>query len=333
MRRFFLVVAAFLVLMAVGGLVFFYGFLPRSRPAPALNITYTPELVARGGYLVNEVLLCFDCHSERDWSRYSGPAVPPLGAGRPCLDVNSKPVGINFGMGGFPGRLCIRNITPDVETGIGAWTDGEIARAIREGVSRDGDALFPIMPWFMYTEMSDEDVSAVIAYLRAQPPVKSFRPERKLDFPLNVLNRLYPKPLKGPVPPVDRNDTVAYGRYLTKIARCEFCHTPRRPRSVDLIPERYMAGGVPFFMGRDMHYSKNLTPHPDGLGNWTKEQFIQRFRLYTEPFPVKEEDNSEMNWVEFSGMSDEDLGAIWDYLRTLEPRETILLERADPSGV
>ena len=77
-----------------------------------------------------------------------------------------------------------------------------------------------------------------------------------------------------------------------------------------------MAGGVPFFMGKVLHYSKNLTPHEDGMGNWTKEMFIQRFRLATKPFPVAEEENSEMNWVEFSGMSDEDLGAIWDYLAT-----------------
>ena len=220
-------VAALLVLIVVGAVIYIYGFLPKYRPAPDFQITYTPELIARGDYLVNEVLLCFDCHSARDWSMYSGPAIPPLGAGRPCLDINSKPVGINFGMGGFPGRLCIRNITPDEETGIGAWTDGEIARAIREGVSRDGDALFPIMPWFMYTGMSDEDVAAVIAYLRAQPPVSSFRPERKLDFPLNIVFRFYPKPLDGPVPAVDRSDTVAYGQYLAKIARCEFCHTPR----------------------------------------------------------------------------------------------------------
>ena len=330
MRRILLIVSLTLVIVIAGALTWIYGFLPRQRPAPELVIEYTPELVARGDYLVNEVLLCLDCHSERDWTQYSGPAQPPLGAGRPCIDHDSKAVGINFGSGGFPGRLCIQNITPDMETGIGAWTDGEIARAIREGVSRDGRALFPVMPWFMYQQMSDEDVSAVIAYLRSMPPVNYYRPGQILDFPLNILNRIYPRPLSGPVPAVDRNDTVAWGEYLSKIARCEFCHTPRLRRSIDPIPDRLMAGGVPFFMGRDMHYSKNLTPHPDGMGLWTKEMFIGRFRLHTEPFPLKnEEDNSEMNWVEFSGMSDEDLGAIWDYLMTLPPRELMLLDRAD----
>jgi cytochrome c553 len=330
MRTVLKTIAALLVLVVAGTLIFIYGFLPRQRPAPDFKVEVTPAALERGEYLVKEVLLCFDCHSERDWTRYSGPAVPPLGAGRPCMDENTKAVGINFGMGGFPGRLCIRNITPDVETGIGGWTDGEIARAIREGVSRDGEALFPIMPWFMYTGMSDEDVAAVIAYLRAQPPVESFRPERDLDFPLNIVFRFYPQPLDGPVPAVPRSDTVAYGRYLSKIARCEFCHTVRANRG-ELQPsqERLMSGGVPFTMGTETHYSKNLTPHPTGLGGWTKELFIGRFRLHTEPFPVVEERNSEMNWVEFSGMTDEDLGAIWDYLRTLPPLETVLLQRAD----
>lgn len=322
-------VAALLAILIVGALVVVFGLLPRQRPAPELKVEATPAVVARGEYLVKHVLLCHDCHSERDWTMYSGPAIPPLGAGRPCMDENTKAVGINFGMGGFPGRLCIRNITPDADTGIGAWTDGEVARAIREGVSRNGEALFPIMPWFMYTGMSDEDVGAVIAYLRAQPPVKSFRPDRQLDFPLNVIFRFYPKPLDGPVPAVSPEDTVAYGRYLTKVARCEFCHTARVRGRLEPVAERLMSGGVPFVMGTRTQYSKNLTPHMDGLGGWTKEAFLNRFRAHTVPFPVQEEENSEMDWVAFSGMTDQDLGAIWDYLRTLPPLETRLLDRAD----
>lgn len=322
--------AALLVVAVGGALIYLYGYLPRSRPPPDFKVELTPELIERGDYLVNHVLLCNDCHSERDWGMYSGPAVPPLGAGRACIDENSKAVGINFGMAGFPGRLCIRNITPDVETGIGAWTDGEILRAMREGISRDGEALFPIMPWFMYRYMADDDAAAIIAYIRSQEPVKSFRPDRKLNFPLNLVFRFYPEPLDGPVQAPPRSDTVAYGQYLAKIARCEFCHTPRVRGEVDPRPDRLYAGGVPFTMGTHTQYSKNLTPHPTGLGGWTKQIFIQRFRVHTEPFPVTEEQNSEMDWVAFSGMNDEDLGAIWDFLATLPPLETVLLERADP---
>jgi mono/diheme cytochrome c family protein len=329
MRTVLKLLGAVLASAVTGVVIYVYGFLPQQRPAPDLRVAATPAVIARGEYLVNHVLLCHDCHSERDWTLYSGPAKPPLGAGRPCLDENSKAVGINFGTAGFPGRLCIRNITPDVETGIGGWTDGEIARAIREGVSRDGEALFPIMPWFMYTGMSDEDVGAVIAYLRAQPPVKSFRPDRKLDFPLNIVFRLYPKPLAGPVPAIPPSDTVAYGKYLAKIARCEFCHTARVRGQLEPVPDRLYSGGVPFVMGTRTQYSKNLTQHETGLGGWTKDIFIARFRVHTAPFPVTEEENSEMDWVAFSGMTDEDLSAIWDFLGTLPPLATKLLERAD----
>jgi cytochrome c2 len=324
-------IVALLVITVAGGLIYIYGFLPRMRLAPDFRIEANPQVLARGEYLVKHVMLCNDCHSERDWTLYSGPAIPPLGAGRPCMDENTKAVGINFGMGGFPGRLCIRNITPDVATGIGGWTDGEVVRAIREGVSRDGEALFPIMPWFMYKHLSDEDVAAVIAYMRAQPAVKSFRPDRQLDFPLNIIFRFYPEPLDGPVATPPRSDTVAYGRYLTKIARCEFCHTVRASRG-ELEPssDRLLSGGVPFTMGTRTQYSMNLTRHATGLGSWTKEQFIARFRLTPTPFPIAtEEENTEMDWAAFSGMTDADLGAIWDYLQSLPPLETKLLERAD----
>ena len=95
------------------------------------------------------------------------------------------------------------------------------------------------------------------------------------------------------------------------------------------MPDRLFSGGVPFVMGTRTQYSKNLTMHETGIGGWTKDIFIARFRAHTEPFPVTEEENSEMDWVAFSGMTDEDLGAIWDFLQTLPPLETKLLDRAD----
>lgn len=327
--RIFKAVLAVLALLILGGVAYVYGFTPRQRPAPEFKVNVTPQVLERGRYLVQHVLLCNDCHSERDWTLYSGPAKPPLGAGRPCMDRNSAAVGINFGTAGFPGRLCIRNITPDVETGIGAWTDGEILRAMREGVGRDGQALFPIMPWFMLRNLSDEDAAAVIAWIRSQPAVKSPRPDKLLDFPLNIIVRLYPRPLDGPVAMPARTDTVRYGEYLSKIARCEFCHTARVRGRLEPLPDRRFAGGVPFVMGGRASYSMNLTPDPSGLGSWTKEAFVARFRADAVPHPVKEEDNTEMDWSAFSGMTDEDLTAIWDFLHTLPPLPSRQLARAD----
>jgi hypothetical protein len=68
--------------------------------------------------------------------------------------------------------LCVPNITPDVLIGIGGWTDGEVVRAIREGINRDDEAMFPIMPYYLYRKMADTDIRALVAYLRGLPGVE-----------------------------------------------------------------------------------------------------------------------------------------------------------------
>ena len=102
------------------------------------------------------------------------------------------------------------------------------------------------MPYFIFKDISDEDSAAIVAYMRALPPVRAERPEREIDFPMNVLIRLWPEPLTDPVLTPDRADSVAYGAYLTAIGRCSFCHTPRAGRGIAGIPGKEFAGGVPF---------------------------------------------------------------------------------------
>jgi len=275
-RKILLIVGG-LLLLATTSLAVVFLNLPRVAMPNAIDVVATPETVERGRYLTINVLQCVDCHSVRDWTRYGGPPVEPIGAGRPCLDRVTPAAGVNVGQevfpgrlcirnittryGGppvepigagrpcldrvtpaagvnvgqevFPGRLCIRNITSDMDTGLGKWTDGEVIRAIREGVGRDGSGLFPIMPYFVYRDLSDEDVQAVVAFLRTLPPARSNQPPgREIDFPLNLMVRLWPRPVEGKVIAPDRErDPLAYGRYLSRIARCEFCHSPREPRS------------------------------------------------------------------------------------------------------
>ncbi|MEZ5565827.1 MAG: cytochrome C [Gammaproteobacteria bacterium] len=305
----------------VAGLVAWYTLLPRQRPALPVHVDLTQERIERGRYLVINVLQCVDCHSERDWSLYGGPPQQPIGAGRACLTRDTEVAGVNVGQEHFPGTLCIRNITPDDETGIGLWTDGEIIRAVREGVDRHGKGLFPIMPYFVYAKVADTDMEAVVAYLRTMKPVRSARrPAREVDFPLNLLIQLWPQPLPGPVLAPDPSDRIAYGRYLATIARCEFCHTPRPLNSKDGFPGREFAGGMPFHLTNErVMYSMNLTPDPSGLGTWTREQFIQRFRDRAVPYPVTLKENTLMNWSAFAGMTDEDLGALYDFFQTLPP--------------
>lgn len=317
------ILVAVLLLSVLAAAAFMLG-LPRSNPPAAITVAASPERLERGRYLVVNVLQCIDCHSVRDWTRYGGPPLPPLGAGRPCLDRQTPSAGVNVGQEFFPGVLCIRNITPDRDTGIGAWSDGEIIRAIREGIGRDGRGLFPIMPYFIYRDLADEDVEAVVAYLRTLPAARSAQPpERVIEFPLNLLVRLWPRPVAGPVLAPDRRaDPLAYGEYLGRIARCEFCHSPREPRSLELLPGRRYAGGMPFFLGHELvMYPMNLTPHASGLGAWSREQFIARFRAHAVPQVVEPARNTLMNWSAFAGMTDDDLGLLYDFFMTLPPVE------------
>jgi hypothetical protein len=150
-------------------------------------------------------------------------------------------------------------------------------------------------------------------------PVASVRPERHIDFPLNMLVKLWPEPLTEPVPLPDRSDSVAYGGYLATIARCAFCHTPKNPNSMRGFEGREFAGGMPFFLNGRTMYSMNLTPHESGLGTWTRDQFIQLFKSRAALTPAEPTHNTLMNWGAFAGMSEDDLGALYDFFMTLPP--------------
>jgi hypothetical protein len=329
-KRILIFISAAALVVAAGVALYVSVFMPRQRPPSDIRVEVTPELLERGTYLVEQVLLCNDCHTERDWDYYGGPPKPPFGAGRECMTRQTETIGVRVseGQGNFPGVLCIRNITPDPESGIGEWTDGELIRAIREGVDHQGNGLFPIMPYFIYRNLSDQDAEAVVAYMRNLPPVRAERPERTIDFPMSTMIQLFPEPLDGPVPHPDETDRLAYGEYLATVARCEFCHTPRQARGKEGIPGKRFAGGVPFVLGKKETPSRNLTPHVTGIGAWTRDAFIARFKQFSDRMPVATvEDNTLMNWPAYSGMTTEDLGAIYDFLRTLDP---VALELQNP---
>src|ERR1700736_2366677 len=128
----------------------------RSRALTHRRFERTPERQARGNYLVNGVLGCVECHSQLSAEPQPGmaPVVTHKGSGRVMIK-----------QGGFV--LAASNITPDAETGAGNWTDDQFARAIREGIGYDGRALFPMMPYQNFRNLSDEDLAAVVVYIRA----------------------------------------------------------------------------------------------------------------------------------------------------------------------
>jgi Cytochrome c len=287
---------------------------PAQRPASAEKIEATPERLARGKYVVEHVTDCLGCHSDH-LTTYGFPVKPGTeGTGGYIFDKKI----------GFPGVVAAQNITPDPADGLGKWTDGEILRALREGVDRDGNALFPMMPYQHLRIMSDDDAKAVVVYLRTLRPLPNHVPDKKLDFPVNYIVKFLPKPLDGPVQAPDRKDAVAYGKYLSRIGGCYECHTPHDEHNA-LIEAQAFTGGWEMAGPWGRNFTPNLTPDPDNyLGHATKAEFIGRFRAFANINAANAPAappgrNTIMPWLAFSGMTDEDLGAIYDYLKTLPP--------------
>jgi len=314
-----------ILVLLIGGIgVFISTFTPKQRPAPAEKVENTPARLARGQYLAEAVLGCFDCHSKLDLGRFGAPRVGPDGAGGDCFGEAE----------GFPGTICPSNITPDQETGLGAWTDGEIMRAVREGVSRDGRALFPMMPYLEYRALSDEDMRAVVAYLRSLPPVKNAVAPTQIDFPLSFFIKLAPQPLEAEVPPPDQNDAAVYGKYLAKVSGCQFCHTPVDKKHQP-IPGMDFSGGQEFPGPWGIVRSANITPHPTGLGDRDRQAFVGLFKAFDMPAEelpaVKPQENTVMPWATRAKMTEADLGAIYAHLKTVNPIARTVEKRAHPA--
>jgi len=172
------------------------------------------------------------------------------------------------------------------------------------------------MPYPRFASLTQDDLTAIIAYIRSLPPINYDPPRTKLGFPLNLIVRTMPKPSTIHGSPI--NDR---GKYLTTIASCSECHTPKDDHHKDL-PGMTFAGGQEF--PNDVH-SANITPDPEtGIGKWTKADFINTFKRFDSPAArniliTEGTPNSPMPWTMFAGMTEEDLGAIYDYLRTIPP--------------
>lgn len=283
--------------------------LPNVGPAPEMSIKATSAQIEHGKYLAHHVAACVDCHSTRDFTKLTAPLVDGTeGKGGEKFTPEQ----------GFPGTFYSRNLTP---VNLGGWTDGEIYRAITTGVSRDGRALFPVMPYQNYGRMDPSDIKDIIAYLRSLKPIPNEIPVPEPAFPMNlIINTIPAKQEPGHRP--DTTDRVTYGQYLTTFAACNECHTPVNGQGQHL-PGLAMAGGREFPMPTGMVRSMNLTPDKaTGIGNWTKAAFIARFKAYkdtNQPIVQEGEFNTLMPWTMYADMSEQDLGAIYDYLASLEP--------------
>jgi mono/diheme cytochrome c family protein len=278
-----------------------------AAPYPAIAATADPATVAHGRYLVFGPAACAYCHVPRDrWAELDAGAALPLS-----------------GHHLFPlpfGDFYSPNLTPDPETGIGRRSDGALARVLRFGVRADGRAAFPLMS---FHGLSDEDLTAVISYLRTQPPVVSRVPEHRLSrmgkalmaFAIGPVGPSSTPPAASPVGP-----SVERGKYLaTRVASCAECHTDRDPNKGELVGPSF-GGGQRMDIAADaskVAVPPNLTPDPktSPIGWWTEEAFLVRFR---QGEVIK---GTPMPWGAYARMTEDDMRSVFRYLRTLPPFE------------
>jgi mono/diheme cytochrome c family protein len=206
-----------------------------------------------------------------------------------------------------------RNITPDLETGIGAWTDAQIIRAIREGVRPDGRVLGPPMPFGMYRQISDRDVAAIVAYLRTVEPVHNELQPSSYDF---MLPETWGPPVDS-VPEPDRQDKLAYGAYLAgPLGHCIECHSTPDAQGVPDLENALGAGGMLFHGPWGVSASRNLTP--TGLRGKSDAEIKDTIR--TGMLADGSKLQPPMGFAYYAHLTDEDLDAIVAYLRSLPPR-------------
>lgn len=278
---------------------------PAARPLTDRTFQSTPERLARGRYMFNHANGCVACHSEWDRTLDGHPA-----------KAGGEGAGKTWAAEGLP-WLTVPNITPDKETGAGTWTDDMLARAIREGIGHDGRTLFPVMPYLRFAAMPDEDLASVIVYLRSLPPVRNPLPPTVIPFPPGPLINNVPQPIVAPVPEPDMSTPEKRGAHLVRMAVCEDCHTPSDAQGMPL-PGLDFAGGfaLPDSVAGHTVTSSNITQDASGIPYYDEALFLQVMR--TGKVIARDVDDM-MPWATYRGMTDDDLKAIYAYLKTVKP--------------
>ena len=305
-RKILLVLGGVLLVAIVCGAVFVGSrqHLTFDAPYPKVVASTDSSVIERGHYIVRSVATCAGCHGDpAQRAAYMQGAETPL-------------------IGGFvfdipPGKFYPRNLTPDAETGLGNVSDSAIARALRYGVGHDGRALLPFME---LQGLSDDDLVAVVSYLRTQAPVHNVVPPHYY----NVLGKVVKATVMGhPVGPsspppavAPRGASVETGHYIVEsVALCWACHTERSQMTGELTGPRF--GGTKGFQEADdparSWSPPNITSDPETgrLGRMTEDQFVARFRQ-GRVIP-----GSPMPWQAFAQMHEDDLRSIYRYLKTV----------------
>jgi mono/diheme cytochrome c family protein len=276
-------------------------------PYPAIRASTQAGLIDRGRYLVYGPAGCAYCHvPKEDWPRLDRGEFLPLTGGH----VFRLPLG----------ELYSANLTTDRTTGIGRRTDGELARTLRHGVRADGRAAMPLME---YQRLSDDDLTAIVSFLRSQPGIAHEVPAHRLSTLGKMVMAFAYEPEGPSAPPQAASPSglsIARGEYLANdVAGCVSCHTDRSERDGSLVGPRF-AGGQRLDVAADpgiVLVTPNLTPDPKTsvIGVWSEDMFVARFRA------GERLAGTIMPWGAFARMTDDDLRSVYRYLRSLTPVE------------
>ena len=266
---------------------------------PAAGGSNKVATVERGKYLVESVTICFECHSERDFSKPGWP-IPAgrVGSGR-----------ILWGEG-QPSQVVAPNISPDEATGIGDWSDEEIIRAIKEGIGKNGRLLNPEMPSRYFHTLGDDELRSIVLYLRSIPPVQNRLPEMA-EY---VAGKHPPAIAMDSIRLSKSSSRISRGEYLVRLAGCETCHTPNN--EAGFIRGLEFAGGKVFSHGDQSAATANLTPDSSGISYYDESRFLEVLKTGRVGSRAL---MSAMPWYFYRHLTDSDLRAIFAYLQALPP--------------
>lgn len=298
------ILAGLLLLVAVGFLYIYLVDIPSYEVKRiGYQVKSSPGAIERGKKLVS--MLCANCHHNRETQSLSG---------KRMLDVP-----IEFG------EIYSQNITQDKTYGIGNWTNGELVYLLRTGIKKDGQYSPPYM--VKLPLMADEDINAIIAFLRSDDPLvkADSTPDTpsKPSFLTKLLCRIAFKPFPMPEQIIelpDTNDPIELGEYLAHNLECFSCHSADFKTNNSLNPklsEGYFAGGnKPLDEQGRVKLTPNLTPEMEtGIGNWSKEEFIQAVR-----YAIKKGENAlTYPMLPYAQLTDKEAGAIFEYIKTVPP--------------
>jgi len=260
------------------------------------------SLLERGDYLVNAVMACDGCHTPRSSAGF---------------DMSKRLAGgsILFDEPAFTVRGA--NITPDRETGIGAWSDADLRRALTEGVRPNGVPLAPAMPSAFYRILTPRDLDAIVAYVRAVPPVRHEVPLP--DYKAEIRPQSVPG-AEASIGDTVPGDPVKRGFYLATLSHCMECHS-RRPDGERDYATWWGKGGAEFKGPWGQVRARNISAHAEkGIGSWTdadvRRALTQGVGRDGRSFKVP-----MARQIYFSKMTDQDLDAVVAWVRTIPPIE------------